>query len=497
MKKIFFIAAIFSFFGISQAQQPDAVYKLLHYEWTLNADGSSDYHYRHEVQILRNRSLVAYADKGETFVVYNPDLETVTVNEVYTRRPDGSRVEMPQNAFIYQLPSECADCGRFNHMRELAMVHTGMEIGCVIVVDYTVHRQYNMLYESIPLRRECPVEKLEVVVNNNAVAVAVNYDTLGRQYLSGAGASRKVTYGQMDGRRTTSTVHTFSNLPQAPKEPYMPADIVPVLRIFNGTPNHEPAFDQAPFAGAEDAMGKVMKGDMRENIIAMRNFILDNIHLNDIHPSHLGYVHSTPAEVWATGCGTATDKAVLLAAILNHEGYRARVVGDEMDAVGVMVDTLEYRLDVRRRAPMELIGEAKDEVSKLDANSEVEAKLDTLEDGFFSLTLGGIPEAQQPSATALPVGRTTPLVTTACDVKSTLTYLLPKGVKMLGAAVNRTMEFPGVGNLEISIKQSGKKLKVVRNLKIDKSTVAVADYASYRQLVAAWQSVDKVMLRAK
>lgn len=183
MKKIFFIAAIFSFFGISQAQQPDAVYKLLRYEWTLNADGSSDYHYRHEVQILRNRSLVAYADKGETFVVYNPDLETVTVNEVYTRRPDGSRVEMPQNAFIYQLPSECADCGRFNHMRELAMVHTGMEIGCVIVVDYTVHRQYNMLYESIPLRRECPVEKLEVVVNNNAVAVAVNYDKIGRAHV--------------------------------------------------------------------------------------------------------------------------------------------------------------------------------------------------------------------------------------------------------------------------------------------------------------------------
>ena len=147
------------------AQQPDAVYKLVHREWTLNTDGSSDYRYRHEVQILRNRALTAYADKGETFVVYNPEIEDVTVNEVYTLQLDGTRVDMPQNAFIHQLPSECADCGRFNHLRELTMVHTGMEIGCVVVVDYTIHRRYNLLYENLPILRECPIEKLEIKVN--------------------------------------------------------------------------------------------------------------------------------------------------------------------------------------------------------------------------------------------------------------------------------------------------------------------------------------------
>ena len=111
MKKSLFIAALVSLFSLANAQQPDAIYKLLRYEWTVNADGTSDYHYRHEVQILRNRALTAYADKGETFVVYNPDLEEVTINEVYTLQLDGTRIDMPQNAFIYQLPSECADCG--------------------------------------------------------------------------------------------------------------------------------------------------------------------------------------------------------------------------------------------------------------------------------------------------------------------------------------------------------------------------------------------------
>ena len=153
MKKTLFIAALVSLFSLANAQQPDAIYKLLRYEWTVNADGTSDYHYRHEVQILRNRALTAYADKGETFVVYNPDLEDLTINEVYTLQLDGTRIDMPQNAFIYQLPSECADCGRFNHLRELAMVHTGMELGCTIIVDYTIHRRYNLLRETIPLQR--------------------------------------------------------------------------------------------------------------------------------------------------------------------------------------------------------------------------------------------------------------------------------------------------------------------------------------------------------
>jgi len=238
MKKILFFAAIISIFNfqfsISRAQQPDAVYKLLRYEWTLNADGSSDYHYRHEVQILRNRALTAYADKGETFVVYNPDLEEVIINEVYTRQLDGSRVEMPQNAFVYQLPEECADCGRFNHMRELAMVHTGMELGCVIVVDYTIHRKYNLLYESLPIKRECPVEKMDVVVSYPK-DMDVKWDFLGNQYLPDGGITRTTSIDE-----DNSTKHlqfSFINMPQSPHEPYMPSDIIPTLRLYNSIPS--------------------------------------------------------------------------------------------------------------------------------------------------------------------------------------------------------------------------------------------------------------------
>lgn len=492
MKKILFAAAIFSIFNfhfsILNAQQPDAKYKLLRYEWTLNADGTSDYHYRHEVQILRNRALTAYADKGETFVVYNPDLEELTVNEVYTLQADGKRVDMPQNAFVYQLPSSCADCGRFNHFRELAMVHTGMELGCTIVVDYTIHRHYNLLQENIPLQRECPVEQLEVVVNNKT-GFKVNFDTIGKEYMTW---SKESSQGKLIAR----------NIPQAPREPYMPADIIPTLHIFNGTPEHTPAFDQKPFAEASNAIASCMDSrDERENVTKARNFVVDNIHLNDIHPSHLGYRHATPFEVWATGCGTAIDKAVFLAAALNHEGYSARVIGDNYDQVGVMIDTVEYRLDVRKKSPIEINGEAKDEVATLNESRTIDAatSLDTLEDGFFSLR--PVPLAGEPNVQArlLALNRTTPLVGSACDLRSDITYTLPKGLKLVGGAVNQKFSFPGVGSLEVSIKQSGKKLKVQRTLKVEKSIIPVEEYAHYRQLLATWQSFSgkAILLRTK
>ena len=257
MKKILFAAMAILIGTAVTAQQPDAIYKLIRYEWTFNADGSSDYHYRHEVQILRNRALVAYADKSETFVVYNPDLEELTVNEVYTIQKDGTRVNMPQNAFIYQLPSDCADCGRFNHLRELAMVHTGMELGCTIVVDYTIHRRDNLIYESIPLQRDCPVETLDVKVFNHEYQ-GLHYNITGSQYLSGDNFKRAEKVDVMDdGSKIFCTSFSYVNVPQAPREPYMPEGIVPVLNLHTGTPQFITADDGKPFSAAEEIVGKM------------------------------------------------------------------------------------------------------------------------------------------------------------------------------------------------------------------------------------------------
>ena len=492
MKKIFFIAAVFSIFSLqfSICSAQDAVYKLLRQEWTVNADGSSDYHYRHEVQILRNRALTAYADKGETFVVYNPDLEELTVNEVYTLRADGSRVDMPQNAFVYQLPSQCADCGRFNHIRELAMVHTGMEIGCIIVVDYTIHRKYSLVNKTLDLVRECPVERLEVSVK---VPEGQELNVM----LTDPGV---LTFVPTVEQTATSYSLKAYNVPQTFVDSYLPAkeQLYPMLHFYNGMPEFVPAFDRQGLAAAGDVANQQLEdNDLRKNIIDMRDYVVDNVHLNDLDPAMLGYLHSTAAEVWQSGCGTATDKAVLLAAMLNQVGFSARVLGDAYDEVGVMVDTLEYRLNVRRKEPMTLYGEAKDEVKAVNMNGTFNAVLDTLEDGFYRFSLPVIVESPSIRANNMALVRTAPLQAAPCNISSDVTFMLPKGVKLVGGNIVRSAGYDGVGSVEISIKQSGKKLRVVRNLKLEQSVVPVADYSHYRQLLALWQGVDALLLRAK
>lgn len=492
MKKSIIATAIIALLGqMAIAQTPDAVYRLIRQEWTINADGTSDYHFRQEVEIIRNRALTAYADKGETFVVYNPELEEVTVNEVYTIQADGRRVSMPQNAFIHQLPAECADCGRYNNLRELAMVHTGMELGCTVVTDYTIHRRYNLINEELTLSRECPVQRLEVVVNypQGQEFVPILYKGL-EGYEHGT-----LQETHQDGKY--SLVGT--NLPSTCRDAYLPANYYPALHIFNGTPLWEPPFGDERFDGAQDAMGRTMASrDKKVKIEAARNYVVDYIHLNDIHPSHLGYTHASAAETWQSGCGTATDKAVLLAAILRSEGFNAHVVGSDADQVGIMLDTMEYRLSVRNKEPLSLYAEAKDEVASLSLKRTPDCQLDTLQDGFYNLSLAPIPQTPAIDARLLTPTRETPLASPLCDINVTDQYTLPAPLSLVGGKQSRKISYDGLGSVEVTVKLSGDKLTVERRLKLEQRLVSPADYAHYREIVALWHTLNQgILLKAK
>ena len=130
------------------------------------------------------------------------------------------------------------------------------------------------------------------------------------------------------------------------------------------------------------------------------------------------------------------------------------------------VDTLEYHLNVRTKTPAVLYGEAKDEVKIVSETGTSDAKLDTLEDGFYHFVLPAIAGSPQVRAIHLALVRTAPLQGSACDIRSDVTYLLPKGVKMVGSSRNDKLVVDGLGSVEVSIKQSGKKIRVVRNFKI-------------------------------
>ena len=75
---------------------------------------------------------------GETFIVYDPAYQQLKINESYTRQVDGTIVTTPANAFVEVLPSAAANAPAYNGLKEMVVVHTGLELGATIYLDYTV-----------------------------------------------------------------------------------------------------------------------------------------------------------------------------------------------------------------------------------------------------------------------------------------------------------------------------------------------------------------------
>ncbi|MBP5644407.1 MAG: DUF3857 domain-containing protein [Bacteroidales bacterium] len=257
----------------AQTTEPDAEYNLIRRTYKVNADGSMDIRIRKEIKLLRNRAITAYADKGETFIEYNPAFESLTINESYTQRPDGTKVQTPQNAFINQLPSSCVDCGRYNGIREMAIVHTALEYNCIVVLDYTLHRNSGVLAERFNTSTDCPVKRYEI------------------------------TYP--DGHKQVLT-----DIPQTLNDPYMPAkqgyDVefqigaIPQYTAESGIPE------------ARKVVNGLKKEDAKASIAAIRDWVVDYVVLNPINPARVNYAITPAAQVFQQNCGTAIDKRALM-----------------------------------------------------------------------------------------------------------------------------------------------------------------------------------------
>lgn len=114
----------------------EATYEKLHTSYTLAADGSQQYR---RVMDLRLETHASFNDLfGETFVVYDPEFQTLTVNEAYTTQADGTVIELPDNAINESLPHAAANAPAYNRLLEAVITHTGLEIGATIHLDYTL-----------------------------------------------------------------------------------------------------------------------------------------------------------------------------------------------------------------------------------------------------------------------------------------------------------------------------------------------------------------------
>lgn len=312
--------------AFGKAPEKDAVYKLVSKSYTLNTDGSTEFRKRTELQIFTRMTFDHF---GETFITYNPDFQELIINEAYTIRKDGSKVETPQNAFNPMLPEGCTKCERLNGIRTMVVTHTALEYDAVIVLDYTIRSKnffFQELLEKVDLQEEVPVEKYVVSVTTPDYKPA-------KFVLNG-----KLSYTESENsnKNMKTTTMTFADLPALPTDEYLfPGEYKAFTFYTMDEPHHivgkiaqQNAMQKFSNQKITDFFRSRVKEDMTDmdKVLSVRDYIHDNIQTNHLDARVLNYMFASPQQVWESNCALPIEKNILLAGVLQSLGYDAQFV---------------------------------------------------------------------------------------------------------------------------------------------------------------------------
>ncbi|MCF8231694.1 MAG: DUF3857 domain-containing protein [Bacteroidales bacterium] len=166
MQKIVSIVLVLLASASVAQKTPDAIYHKIIKEYTLHKDGSYDLHYYKELELKSHYSFNQLY--GETFIVYNPKFQDLTVNKSHTVMESGKKVKTPENAFNKVLPHGVSEFPAYNHLREMVVTHTGLALGATIYLDYTLTTDSEMfggLSVKEDIKRKSPVKNMEIIVH--------------------------------------------------------------------------------------------------------------------------------------------------------------------------------------------------------------------------------------------------------------------------------------------------------------------------------------------
>ncbi|MBU2650611.1 MAG: DUF3857 domain-containing protein [Bacteroidetes bacterium] len=327
MKRVYIIAFLFilvmSDRGFTQNSPEDATYRLLVKEYTLNADGSSDFRLYKEVLLNTHRAF--HRDQGETFIVYNPEYQALKINDSYTVMADGKKVVTPANAFNEVLPRFAAQVPDYNHLREMVVTHTGLEIGAVIYLDYSIHTKKGFMPAFMgdeSLIGEAPVNEMRLIVHIPADKQLMQKTFNIRTAPEEATANGMKTY-----------TWVFRNLPAEKWDSHQDHSMDP--RVIFSTEDLKRAyfsivkqdaftFMTPPELAAIAAEIAKAEGDNLKTIMKLQAIVSKDLNTWNVPGIYNGFQCRTPQEVWKSNGGTPMEKSVLLASLLMNAGINAR-----------------------------------------------------------------------------------------------------------------------------------------------------------------------------
>jgi hypothetical protein len=312
-----------------QSPATDAEILNLTREYILNKDGSMVNHYSHKVKLLTHRAF--HSLYGESFIVYNPLQQQLKINQAITTMADGKKVPSPSNAFNEVLPGFAANAPAYNHLREMVVTHTGLEVGATIDLDYTITSNsgyFPFLMGHDVIAEFSPVNDYKIIIKVPE-GTSLNYKLLNLRLAPEISLVKGFQ------------VYTFNfgKVNFAAQDPFLPAetDYLPVLS-FSTAPSLQQAIEQ--FTGqplftetalqpeAERGLKKLIepyKKDLQK-ILRIQEMVAVDYATTSIPMQYNGFKARTIADVYKTNSGTEAEKVVFLTHALRKAGFSAMPV---------------------------------------------------------------------------------------------------------------------------------------------------------------------------
>ena len=515
---------------------PEARFGKLSKTYTLHADGSQELRVQKELTLYTHAAMNSLY--GETFIVYDPHYQQLEIHDAYTRQKDGTIVRTPDNAFVEVLPSAAANAPAYNRLKEMVVVHTGLELGATICLDYSIKSQAGYLPE---LDICCPIKELSPIDEFTCRIEVPEGKTLHYELLN---ASSRPVETHQDGMKILTW--TLKNVEPRPYSyPSLRGSLGMVQQVASGMmpvivastwTSHADALKSLArqfIAGDRtviDAKLAELKQEAQKDSTDLQSAIatyMDRLYRSGqckVSLSEAGYRLRPASEVIRSAYGTQAELANLDAALRQAAGLKAEVAvcalrPSEADncGLGTIVSvvaisdvtpkgvTLQDKEEARLQGymtvtdlqaqPLELpLGNAQDiQKDRLEVNTD---NSQTLPDGWKVVSLKPVSTALPLYAYAANTGiRENILLPQTLEVTCETLVKLPEGTAWCPKADKVLTN--QCGKVSFTYRPSADGVTVTRSLSITQQRLTPQTYGDFYTLMAEWRDTNNHTLLLK
>lgn len=320
---IAFIGLLLTWTAVAKGYE--AEFKQITKSWTLHADGGQEYRHSKELTIYTHTAM--NSTYGESFITYNPNHQKIVIHSAYTKQKDGNIIQTPENAFVEVLPRNAAKAPDYNHLKELVIVHTGLDLGSTIYLDYSIITEPGYLKE------------IDICQSLNELSPVKDY-RLRISLPEGKPLESQIINSSLKPKTSTSQgikTHSYqlNNLAPRSFEPgttVLSGGVQQLIATSYKSTSDALATLESQFGRTRDLRVNQLANQLtathdtnREKAYALLDYVVNQVETTPLTLEDVGFRIRPEVSLITNGYGTEAEKAALLYGLLKAGGLDAEI----------------------------------------------------------------------------------------------------------------------------------------------------------------------------